>query len=490
MGSMPNRFEQQVETNSGIMADCANGYQEAGENIDLQAKHAVAQGCRVINPAPGAMRLPHVEHLPMDNIQVEPLEQPAREIIARNVPATDKSTRTQLYKEELGEVNRILKEMGSIKELSRKALNLNAKVYSKGGQGNGLHNKSGTIDPITAKKVDRIDKQLNAKYTDTIEFIKRYDVGRFVPLLGLDIGELEELVQNSQIYFQAMIDNCDELTDILRQSRIRIMSRIEEDIPQPNIQHLLEQWRHDQQPGRAIHWAQQHANYVTQLPDEQQQALRTFQDTFNSTVEELGRDYIAAVKQEAELHSTASRAKEFFMCGDQQGMKRLLAGLQTHHDQKQATYFTPLLQGYIAELRNQQTEAVDAYQKIVEGSAHLDALMRLFGLHTKTQDWDSALEVLKNLSAMCAIYTPMYADMLQSTGDVDTAVEIYTEYLLTNPDDLDTMMKLGKLFLDYGSTEGVEWTMGYILGKDPGNHTAQKILNKLELSMETDSTHS
>ena len=81
----------------------------------------------------------------------------------------------------------------------------------------------------------------------------------------------------------------------------------------------------------------------------------------------------------------------------------------------------------------------------------------------------------------------MYADLLYSTGDVDTAVEIYTEYLLANPEDLDTMMKLGKLFQQCGSVEGVEWTMGYILGKDPHNQTAQQILNEMGLNLETKS---
>ena len=480
MGSRPQLCEVQVETNSGMMADTDIGYRNSGTHIDWQAQNAMARGCRFINPAPGAMRLPHVEHLPLEDIQIEPLEQPARDHLASCVPASDESFRARYYKEILGEVDRMLKELRAIKDLSSKASNYNRKVIIKGAHGSGSLNDSEKIDPVNAEKIAHIKEQFTKKYEGTVAFIMHYGLKDFIPIHGLDLKQLEDRVQNNKIYFQACVDTSRELIELLCQARARIVGRLEEDKPQPNMQRLLEQWQHDQQPGRAIQWARQHADYVSKLPEAQQQALRAFQDTFDDTVEELGRQYVARIEREIKLDGIAGKARDYFLCRDQGGLLRLLASLQKHRDQEQAAQLIPLVQGHLAEIDNQPAEATNAYQTISEGPAHIDALTRLFELHTKAEDWDNALNVLKTLSDISATYSPMYADLLYSCNDVDTAVQIYTDYLLANPDDLNTMMKLGKVFQQCGSAEGVEWTMNYILGKDPKNHVARQMLSELE----------
>ena len=479
MGARLQLGDQQVETNSGMKADTQNGYLHSAMSIDLQAQNARMQGCRTINPATGAMRLPHVEHIALEDIQIESLSQPARDILASTVPFNDKNTRIRLYKEELHEVDRVLSELRSIKELSSKALSYNHKLFATGERGAGFHNKA---------KMDRIEEQLDGKYADTATFVKRFGVRRFVPILRFHDLRDEGIEENSRLYFQAFLDTSNELIDILRLARARITSSLEEEKEQPNMQSLLDQWRRDQLPGRAIQWARRHESSVNQLTHAQQQVLSAFQDTFDDTVEELGRSYIKNIEQKGDMDSVAGRAREYFLCSDLEGLERLLAGLQAHRDQQQVAHIIPLINGYVAELENEPEMAIAAFQSISEGPTHIDALMRLFELHTKAKNWCPALEVLKTLSNISSTYSPMYADMLHATGDVDTAVEIYTDYLLANPDDLNSMMKLGMIFRQAGSTEGVEWTMTYILGKDPGNHLAQEILGELHPS-EEEPTH-
>jgi hypothetical protein len=489
IGSRPQLCEVQVETNAGIMADTDIGYRDSGRHIDYQAENANARGCRVINPAPGAMRLPHVEHLSPDDIQIEPLERPAREILAGCVPAADANSKVRHYKEVLGEVDRMLAELRAIKGLSGKALNYNRKVLIKADQQGDSNDEAGKINPAYAEKVARIKEQFTAKYADTISFVMYYGVSNFIPIHGLDLNQLEDRVQNNEIYFQACVDTCSEVSEILRQARTRILSRLEEEKSQPNMQRLMSQWQHDQQPGRAIQWARQHASHVAQLPTDQQQALQAFQATFEDTVEKLGLQYLGRIEQEVNLDGICAKSREYFLCHDQDGLLRLQASLEKFRDQEQAANFTPLVEGYLAELSNDSVSALDAYRKITEGPAHIDALTRLFELHTRAEDWESALKVLKTLSEISPTYSPMYADLLYSCNHIDTAVEIYTDYLLANPDDLNTMMKLGKVFRECGSIEGVTWAMNYILGKDPMNHVARQILCEVEQSQVTDMSH-
>ena len=473
MGPLPQFSDQQVETNSGMMADTMNTFVQSANPLDLVAQNAISRGCRTINPAPGAMRLPHVEHIPVDDIRVKPMEKPVREILAENVPVSNSKSRTRLYKEVLSEIDRILKELKAIKKLSNKALTYNRKLFAKDEPDAGFHNK---------EKVENIEEELNKKYSGITAFIRRFGMNRFTPILRLDDDRYaKDLEESCQLYHQAMTDTGSELITIFHKARARTMARLEEEKPQPNLKRLLEQWRHDQHPGRAIQWAKQHEDIVNQLPDTQQQELREYQDTFDSTLEKLGQQYITRIEQGTELDSTISKAREYFLTEDKAGLVRLQASLEAHRDKIQAVHFIPLVQGYIAELDGKSEQAVDAYQKMTEGPACTEVFMRLFELHGKAGDTSSALNVLKKLSEISGTYSPMYADLLQATGDIDTAIEIYTNYVLTNPDDLNTLLKLGKLYEQCGSTEGVTMTMNYILDKDPYNQMARSMLEACQV---------
>lgn len=471
MGSMPQFSDQQVQTNNGMMADTTNSFAQSANPLDIVAQNAISRGCRTINPAPGAMRLPHVKYTPLGDIQVAPMKKLACEILVNAVPASNTKNRVQLYKEVLGEVDRILKELKAIKILSGKALMHNRKLFAKKEPGAGFHNK---------EKVENIEEKLNKKYPDTTAFIRRFGIHHFTPILRLnDDRYAEDLEESCRLYHQAMIDTASELITIFHLTRARTLARLEEEKPQPNLQRLLEQWQNDHHSGRAIQWAKRHKNIVSQLPDSQQHKLRKFQDTFDATLEALGQQYIARIEQGTDLGGSINKAKEYFLIEDKAGLVRLQASLESHRDKIQAAYFIPLVQGYIAELSDEPKQAIDSYKKITGGPACTEAFIQLFKLHSKTGDTKSALHALKKLAETDNTYNPMYADLLQATGNINTAIEIYTDYVLVNPDDLNTMMKLGKLYEQCGATDGVIMTMNYILDKDPDNQMAKTTLSSL-----------
>lgn len=462
-----------VETNSGVKANTLQAYQASAMSIDKQAQNAINIGCRTINPAPGAMHLPHVEHLPLESIQIEALEKPACDILSNCTPTTDSRQLAHIYKEVLSEVDRVLKEVKAIKELSNKALNYIQRLFAKENPQADMHNKG---------KIDQIEKQLNGKYTSTTQFIREFGVVRFLPILLLtDHQNAEEVEESYRIDYQAFVKTSEDLIEILQLARTRTLCRQEEEKKQPDIKRLIKQWKSDNQPGRAIKWAQQHTNCINQLSEAEQHLLKIFQNTFNETVEKIEYIYYPRIKQGGQLDCVADWSQELFLKQDKNELSRLLSALQGQHDQKPTGHFISLTQAYLLELHNKPEEAIEAYESIHEGTTQENALVRLFELYIKKQDFESALAVLEKISVINLTYTPMYADLLQATGNIDRAVEVYTDYLLENPDDLDTMIKLGKLFQQCGSVEGVVWTMGYILDKDPKNQTAQQILRETGL---------
>lgn len=471
MGFLSMNGNKHVTTNSGRIADSDFTFMASADALDVQAQEAEEQGCLIINPAPDAMRLPHVKHQSLQTIDISPLEKPARETITDNLPASNIHTRTQLYRQDLAEVDRVLNELREIKELARKGLKYNQRLFDEQDpkSESGIH-----------IKLDKIEKQFNQKYTDTTRFMKFFGIYQLIPVIRHSEQYKEDTAENNRLYYQAMRDISNDLITILQDSRHRIRSRQEEDAPQPDMPRLFEQWRKDQQPGRAVQWAQHHPDIVAQLPPAQQQELRAFQDLFDEHAKKLARLHFLGIAKDATLDGLNAKAKEFFQCQDEAGLARQLSGLKKYREPEHAKQFIPLVQGYLAELRGKPEDAISAYQEIVDGPAQMDALMRLFELHTKAEDLAASLAVLKTLSALSSTYSPLYADLLQATGDIDTAITVYTDYLLANPDDLNSMMKLGHIFHQLGATDGVDWTMNYILGKDPDNETAKALLRSLE----------
>ena len=476
-GSCPMSGDTQVITNSGRMAHTRNDLLKSAQSIELQAEDAIARSCRIINPSPDSIRLANVEHISLDAIKIEPLEKPAAEIIADCLPADDNKSRTFHYNEVLSEVDRILDELRTIKELCVEALMHNRKLFNKDKKGASFASNA---------KIDSIEKKLEEKYADTVKLIKLFGLQRLVFTLNQHEQSKEKqdekkLKDNTKYYFLSILDTAKELIDHLQQARSRTLCRLEEEKPQPNIETLIKQWRHDDQPGRAIQWAKQHENYISQLPEDQKQALDSFVDSFDDSLEQHGKDYLKTIERETRLEGFNARAREYFQHRDEEGLVGLEASLEEHNNAELAMQLIHLVRGYLAELHNDIPLAIKSYKEAT-GPAQIDALQRLFKLHTDKQDYDSVLEVLKALSDISPTYTPMYAEMLNVTGDVNKAVEIYTDYLLENPNDLNSVMKLGNIYCQHGATDGVEWAMNYILSKDPNNQTAKTMLESIAQS--------
>ncbi|MDT8384231.1 MAG: 6-hydroxymethylpterin diphosphokinase MptE-like protein [Gammaproteobacteria bacterium] len=472
LGPRPMAGNLQVTTNSGVSANTSATLLKAAQYIDTQSQNAMARGCRTVNPAAGAMRLLHVDYAALNTIQITPMEIPARKIIADCVPPSDARVRISYYKEILSEVDHVLTELSIIKGLANKALIYNHKLIAKKEKGSEIHNKA---------KIKHVEKQLDGKYISTSTFIKHFGVRRFLLLLRPTHRNTQDIeYKKNQHYFQAFIETSDEILDMLRLTRTRILSRVEEESPKPDVRHLIEQWRRDQQPGRAINWARYHAAYVSHLPIAEQQLLHDYQESIADVVAEIAQDHSALIERGASLGGAPDRAYEYFQCQNQQGLQRLLAGLEKNHKPDQAVLLIPLIRGYIAELEGDDTSAITAYESIASGPAYLNALKRRLMLYSNAGKNDAAIDALKTMSGLNSSFTPLYADMLLLTGNIDEAMNVYTDYLLDHPNDLDTVLKAGKLFWQCDMPQGADWAVRYILEKDPHNQNAQRFLIKIE----------
>ena len=462
--------DQRVTTHCGHLAETTNEYLLAAQNLSRMAKEAQEQGCQTINPAANAMQLEHIDHLNLQDITPEPLEQPATAILAALIPLANHQQYQMFYDELQQNVELILSELKLIKTLAQQAIRYNHQLFDPQQKQPSAHFKH---------KLDQIEETLNHQHADSTDFVKRFGIRHFITMIRPDEDRKHSHNDTrlaGETYYRAYLNTVDELSDILQQTQKRIASRQEENQDTPNLIHLLQQWDEDEQYGRALRWQQTHTN--DKLNKETQQALQTLITKHQQKLEDVKQHLTKVINKQGDLQGIQARALEYLTLKEAAGLQQLIAGLTQHQEQTQAKQLILLAQAYLMELSNKSI-AMTLYQQIDTEPVQFDALKRLLTLAMECHDYDKALQTLARLAEQTPAFIPLLADMLHLLGDSEKAIGLYTDYMLLNPDDLHSMFKLGKLYEALGSTEGLKWTMQYILEKDPTNTAAKELLENI-----------
>ncbi len=143
-----------------------------------------------------------------------------------------------------------------------------------------------------------------------------------------------------------------------------------------------------------------------------------------------------------------------------------------------------LLAGYIAELQQDTEAALNTYHGLVGEEvwppAMQQALLRIAALSLKQQDYDNALLAHQCLADISLEHQPRYAEFLVLVGEKQQAAEVYSQYLQRAPHDLETMLRLGKLYLEMQILEAARMAFQFVLEEEPNNQAAQTLLKDLE----------
>jgi tetratricopeptide (TPR) repeat protein len=165
---------------------------------------------------------------------------------------------------------------------------------------------------------------------------------------------------------------------------------------------------------------------------------------------------------------------------------------QLKHYDEAKEYFTSLIEhgqkkddahyylGLINEIQEQHDNAISHYQQVSGGGNQIDARIRTARLLTNKGEIKRARELLQRLR----LRTPQHqlrinlieAELLRSTGDFASAMEIYNTALKADPDNLDLLYARGINAADLGAIEQMERDLQRILDKDPNHADALNAL--------------
>ena len=476
-GPMLAMTDTTVETNGGWQAGSKYEFSLAAEMLGRQAEFALKQGTRVINTAAGAARVEHVEYLPLNRIELGEKPDSTVQRVCDTVESLQPEQYIEHQKNTLAELMRMRRDLEQIRKLAAEALECNAVVCDERGRD--------TERGRSKVRLDKIEKKLDGKLKNSSRFVKIYGIRNFLRMgvHNRDIKWNEQKVERAgQIYYQAYRDSAAQLIGLLEESSRRIRSRIEEQAGRPDFKALFQQWRSDSQQGRALVWKLHNGERYDPLPAgiKQEFALleREFEDGREQSAAQvsghIGSTYAEYLERQRNLAAVLPRMEYLFACGDVEGLEMIIGGLASY-ETDEARWLARVANGLLAELSGCPDRAMICYQEAVVARQEPVVLQRICDISIQSENHENATLALELLASMSPAYMPMYADILRLRGQKTEALQIYHDYLDQVPDDLATVIKVGRFYLDLNAMEAAQDAFDYVLQRDPDNRAAQEL---------------
>ncbi|WP_185975058.1 6-hydroxymethylpterin diphosphokinase MptE-like protein [Tepidimonas thermarum] len=453
----------EVETNDGRKASTTADFASAAQMLEAQAQRLAKQGLTIVNPAPGAVRIPGITHRSLDDIALEdtPLQRPLR---------ADKAVDTP--QQRLHHVQAVIRALQSkqdeIQRLEadlRDARRIVAKVFDQHGV---IHNRN------LRKRLDRLEAELQERYAETSRLIQQCGVHAFLRAMRStqDMDNLDgKAVQDAlAAYYDTYLAGAQRLRHMIDRALERARWRARE-YRGASIAELAPAWLAAGEPGRVVRWLRAREADSVHLSATEAEALTSLKRALTADLQQEDGQHLARARAHADLRAAGVRLVHLLGQRDRDGIRNLIAGLEQAPDAQAASPYLALARGMLAELEDRTDEALGHYDAVLQSdqrSLWPTALLRIAGwalTHGQTEHAKQALECLAGLSPR---YRPQYADVLAATGDLQAAIDVVEQHLASHPGDLHAMVRLARLMLNAGSREAAQLMLDHVESQPDG----------------------
>ncbi|WP_347988756.1 6-hydroxymethylpterin diphosphokinase MptE-like protein [Methylomonas sp. AM2-LC] len=473
-----NLTSLQVETNDGFMAPTSLDFSQAIANLAVQAKQLSGNGCQLINVSGQAAKIESIEYLPIDALDLEESGVDVAAIVAAKVDALPADT--LFYQKTLQELKRARFQINAIAHLSEKARKVNDEMY----------NAQGIIENYKDKKqLDQIEKKFKREHRHFSRLVKIYGIRRFIKVAKPFVDEewtAEEAKQMGNVFYDAYLEGTTNLLNLLDDAISRVEARQQESLEHADFNLLIAQCRKDKSYGRVRLWLKKYAH--TQIPEAIAVTLAEFEQNFVAILQDKNTQHFANAQNHSSLFILKKRAGLLFKHKKIEDLQALLTGLEKHKQQaEQGVPYRHLINGYLAELKGEPANALNAYQQIVAAADVLleEALIRIAAISIEQNDSESIQISLQCLSQLNPVYLPMYAEIQRLRGNIMQAIDAYSTYINQFPGDSVTQLKFVMLYVEQNIFDAAEIMLDYILLNKP-NLEAALLLKKQILSLKAD----
>lgn len=473
-GLNPGTVHGGVETNGGWNAETSHAF-VGGIQVTGEIAGAARQNdCRVVNLAIGAANIPNVDFLPPEKVDLEPMEISPVEIITQIAAGDNKEAEIEYYQDVLAELARAKHAYKKIEQLSEKAIQVNTELFSGSSKGG------------KKKELDKIERQFNEDYSEFAKFAKNYGVLKFLKIVrpGKDtVEKYDDAEKAGRLYYEAYRDTSRALIALIEKGEKRLRFRLEETADLSDYTELLKYWDDGKLYGRAEIVKANRPDFFDNINEKERLMLDAMEERLDRFLQRQ-EDFSPTSKLKGKDYKALNSQVQMFFLRKEKSALQILANDLVEDDTEKGRALYQLCRGYLKELAGDQEGALSCYELVINADDKLvleKALSRVAAISFTLQDNANLKLAIECLAGISPLYIPKYADLLWLEGDVEAALEHYVRYLNIAPTDLLSMMKLGRYYLEAGSLEGGRIAFEYVLGKDPDNRTAIKMLNDIKL---------
>lgn len=467
----------QVETNTGNMANTTPDFAAAARTLGVQAKLMNQRGIRLISSSANAVRVEHIDFVPLDALPIPEAATDAPAMLAGKIPPISAGQWHRQRQRIRQELVHALHASQKIKAMAEDALRLNEKFYRSTDRGEAIRTKSG---------MDRIEKTLNRDLKAFALLTKTLGIRKFLriaspheSILEADFSVTEKMTQQ---YYEAYRDGAERLQVMLESALDQLDFRLDEETHPPEIRSLVAHWQARREPGRAKVWMSHHPEALAQLSTGELHALEACLTAFAAQLEKKDTAHARRARSHADLGASLKRANLLFKHRDIDGLQSMIGALNLHPEQEKAALYAAYVRGLVAELEQDLESALghylpiieEGFQPLLEGTLHHVATCYL-GLRHE----EGARMALELLAALSPIYQPQLAELLRITGRTAEAIELCHAHLERFPEDRLTQIKLATLYAESGAGEAARLMLEHILRKEPGNSTVRALISQL-----------
>ena len=474
-----------VTTNHGRRAETSPDFFNAIKAFNAQALEAGKRGIRVINPAGGAAVMQGVEHVPVDQIELEVRGENPFDTLHACIDGDAPEQRRDNLATMQRELARAHGQLRNIMKLADEALACNDGLFGRAGKQADFRHK---------KRMDKIERELDNKFGDISEIVRMFSAQAFLHMPPSDREWTdEEIEQAGKTYYTAYRNNAGQILKLIEDAQHRIGTALEEESDTPDYERMLDQWESDGIPGRAQAWCHRHPALAADLPADVRNRFDELDAQFRTLMQVRDTGHARKMRDEAALGPVRGKMQGLLKERNTEELSNIVQQLEKL-DSAEARQLRSLGLGYLSEIEGDKETAFGHYADLIDlardqidissteaGNPRLEDGLRRMVVIAMAEQWhDHALMILETLAGLSPAYEPQFAELLRLSGNTEAAVNVYTDYLSKVPGDHVSMLRLGRLYRSIGALDAAKTAFTYILAQDPDNQAARSLLNEIE----------
>lgn len=465
----------QVQTNDGDFAPTSSDFFSGIQVLAHQAEQGKQIGCQMFNTAAKAARVENInlitfEEIPLSNAEIDTKALTDIEI-ERFAQGKDFHSTENI----LQELDRTLHAIKTINKDAKAAMTLNERMY----------NEEGLIENRSDKRaLDRLEKKLQRKYPEINQLIKRFGIREFIKVTKPFDEELtaDQAKELGRVYYDAYLYGCNKLHDLFKNSKNRLLVRMQEQSKTPDAALLLKQWRKDHSYRRAQLWQQHHRDCP--ISSDYETEWRNCLNQYKKILTEQNTQHLKRVQNHGNLRNLFQQARLLRNHQKIDDLHDLQAALKkSKHDPREITLYSMLITAYLYELTGETELALQHYQHLMESTNQAlieEALLRISLISLNLEEYNNAYLALQCLSQLNLSYIPQYAEICRLLGKMSEATESYCRYVLEFPDDLFNQLKLAQIYLQNEDYEKANVLVEHVIAKEATSQTAWMLKIKID----------